>query len=273
MQDQGDRPARPGRPSLISSAPQPEPERQRILSSLDGKPAPAGAAARSAPRADDKGGKPGALVWGGVGLGAIAIAAGLYSLLGSNAPDEPPPVLVATAPATTAAAVPPAAAPAAAPVVPTPGPVAAAEPAAAPSAAAELHDTPDPVAANPLADMAPAPVKSVAKKDHLTQALEKPSKEKAREHKLAENKKPVPKKPKEKAPAKAAPKPVDNDVTLLAALMAHMEPRQKKATPAEQLKICKQYNAAGEEQCRAHLCATDARKEPECKSAKTASNI
>lgn len=260
LQDQGDRPARPGRPSLISSAPQAEPERQRILSSLDGKPATPNAAAPA--------GKPVALVWGGVAIGALAIAAGLYSLLGDTA-GEPAPTLIAAAPvAATPVSTPPAPAPVSVPVA---APVAA-EPVPAPSTAATLHDTADAAASNPLADMAPPPPKTSAKKDHLTQALEKPSKDKAREHKVAENKKPVVKKPREKAPTQAVPKPADNDVTLLAALMAHMEPRGKKATPAEQLKICKQYNAAGEQQCRARLCATDARKEPECKPAKTASN-
>jgi len=77
------------------------------------------------------------------------------------------------------------------------------------------------------------------------------------------------------APAKAAPKPKparqraqsepDSDVLLLAALIGHMEPRNKKATLGERLDACKRYNSAGEEQCRARVCSAAERKEPACK--------
>ncbi|MFS2215966.1 hypothetical protein ACCD08_15795 [Telluria sp. Tellsp104] len=57
----------------------------------------------------------------------------------------------------------------------------------------------------------------------------------------------------------------DSDVVLLAALIGHMEPKRGKATPAEQLASCRRYNAAGEEQCRARVCAAAGPKEPACK--------
>jgi hypothetical protein len=57
----------------------------------------------------------------------------------------------------------------------------------------------------------------------------------------------------------------DSDVVLLAALVSHIEPKKGKATPAEQLEACRRYNAAGEAQCRARVCASADRKEAGCR--------
>ena len=62
----------------------------------------------------------------------------------------------------------------------------------------------------------------------------------------------------------------DSDVVLLAALMSHMEPANRKATPAQQLEACRRYNAAGEAQCRARVCEKAGRKEAACKRAPVA---
>jgi hypothetical protein len=265
LQEQGDRPARPGRPSLIAPGGNAEPARQ-ILSSLDAKPAARSAPARKTSRT---------LLWGGLGAATIAVAAGLYSFSGHESDDT----AVALASAPTPAATPRVAA---SPVAPAPAPA----PAALPTAA-EVRDVPEaapPAAPQPsVSEVLTAPskpaAKPAAKKDQLTQALERPARKHEAEHKAdskpehksehksepkAENKKAERKKNTDK-PAKAAPNQTDSDAALLAALMTHV--RGKKATPAEQLKICKQYNAAGEAQCRERLCASVASKEPACKTA------
>lgn len=286
MQDQGDPPARPGRPSLLSSGPQAEPERQRILSSLEGaaRPAAAPAPARRKGRA---------ATWAGIGVAGAALAAAVV-LLAPGDDREAAPVRIAASAAPRAAAV--AEAPAtAAPAAPTAPALAPAAPApavpvpAAPtpvSPAAVLRDAPDsdPAAhANPLAELAPArPAPHKDHKDHkdqLTRALEKPADkgiekdaekdrahaQKARERKaeqarLAQNKAAG----KEKAAKKRAASEPDSDVLLLSALMAHMQPKDRKATPAQQLETCKRYNAAGEEQCRARVCLSTGAAEPAC---------
>ncbi|TWI43961.1 hypothetical protein IP92_04479 [Pseudoduganella flava] len=275
LQEQGDRPARPGRPSLIAPGGNAEPARQ-ILSSLDAKPAAKSAPARKTSRT---------LLWGGLGAATIAVAAGLFTLSGRESDDTT--VALASAPA-------PAAAPrvAAAPVAPAPTPV----PTPAPvSDAAVVRDALEATPAAPqpsVTEVLAAPSKPAAKKDQLTQALERPAQKKAAESKAeskpehkpehkaerstehkaesrseskAENKKAERKKTAADKPAKAAPNQADSDAALLAALMTHV--RGKKSTPAEQLKICKQYNAAGEAQCRERLCASVASKEPACKTA------
>ncbi|MCU6499141.1 hypothetical protein LPN04_15190 [Rugamonas sp. A1-17] len=281
MQRQDDRPSKGGRPSLLSSEQQVEAERQRILNTLDSKPkaaAPAKAATKPA------GKRSGLLVWGAAGAGVLAIVGGTLFWM-SNTPDEDSlPLAVAAAPAAPVT-------PAAAPPVPAESEVSTAailEDAAAssPSAEGKLPS---------LKEMLVAPAKPASGRDELKQALEqpqaKPQQVAKAEHKpvhkaerKAEHKperKPDNVKLAQKAQAKEKEKEKskpDNDVTLITALMAHLQTRppvKKTSTPADQLKTCKQYNAAGEEQCRARLCAADAKKEPECKAApaaKTASN-
>jgi hypothetical protein len=102
----------------------------------------------------------------------------------------------------------------------------------------------------------------------LTAALEKPHKP---EHKKVEKAAPKQTQVAKKTDAKPKPKAAqpDSDVTLLAALMTHVQssktPSKEPSTPAYQLKQCSRMNEAGAAQCRAHLCATTASKEPECK--------
>lgn len=273
MQEEGDRPVRPGRPSLLSTGPQAEPERQRILSSLDGTGAkPAGkpaakpaAAASQAPQGRSRG-----LVWGALGLGALVVGAVVFALTSAGGDTEP---VLASAPAQH---VPDHAAVAAPTTPPAPAaPVAAQAEAAgandaAPLAALTASATPEPstaailndvaeAPANPLADMAPPPRHAVAKK---ADAKEKPGRKaeaKAEQPRLAQQK------AKEKSPSRPARSAADSDVVLLSALMAHIQPANRKATPAEQLKVCKQYNAAGEAQCRVRVCEAAGLKEPACK--------
>jgi hypothetical protein len=156
--------------------------------------------------------------------------------------------------------------PAPAAPLPVPAPTPTPTPAESPKAAV-VHELPEAPSANPLADMAPSARPKDAHRDTLTRALEAPSKErvhagkaqeksphKSEQPKLAQAKareKPA----KEKTAKQRAAKEPDNDVVLLAALMSHMQPRTKKSTVAERLQTCKQYNAAGEEQCRARVCA------------------
>ena len=281
MQRQDDRPSKGGRPSLLSSEQQAEAERQRILSTLDSKPA-AAAPAKAAGKPPGK--RSGLLVWGAAGAGVLAIVGGTLVWM-SNTPDEDSlPLAVAATQAPPAAAVP-------------------ASTESEVSTAAILEDS---ASANSAAEgklpslkeMLTAPAKPASGTDELKKALERPQAkpqlvakaEHKPEHKAdhkAERKaehKPERKadnaKLAQKAPAKEKDKgkQSDNDVTLITALMAHLQTRppvKKTSTPADQLKTCKQYNAAGEEQCRARLCAADAKKEPECKAApaaKTASN-
>lgn len=267
MQEEGDRPARPGRPSLLSTGPQAEPERQRILSSLDGngaKPS-AGKPAAAAPKPAAQG-KSRGLVWGALGLGALVVGAVVFALT-STGHDAGPALAAATpdhvpAPAAQPAAPATAAAPetAGAAAVDNAAPLAALTSSATPepSTAAILNDVAEPPA-NPLADMAPPARHAVAKNGDAREKAVRKSEAKAEQARLAQQK------AKEKSSARPARREADSDVVLLAALMAHMQPTNRKATPAEQLQVCKQYNAAGEEQCRARVCEAAGRKEPACK--------
>ena len=280
MQRQDDRPSKGGRPSLLSSEQQAEAERQRILSTLDSKPT-AAAPAKAARQAPSKR-RSGLMIWGVAAAGVLAIVGGALVWM-SNTPDEDSlPVAVAAAPAP---------APAAPPVAPAESEVSTAAilEEAAPSSPPAEGKLPS------LKEMLTAPAKPASAKDELKQALERPQ---AKTHQVAKaehkpehkaerkverkpERKPDNAKLAQKAPAKdkAPAKQPDNDVTLITALMAHLQTRgpvKKTSTPAEQLKTCKQYNAAGEEQCRARLCAADAKKEPECRAApvaKTASSL
>ena len=249
MQHQGDRPVRGGRPSLLSPEEQPVQERQGILSSLDGMPGQAAAAPGPRPRSR-------ALAWGGVAAGVIAVCGALFLFGGGDERSVP-----AAAPVQVAAA-------AAAPPV---TPVALPAPAPAP-AAAVLHDEPaapvEPMT-NPLADMAPAaPRKERAARPEKSAKAEKAERKeahaKAAHAKAQERAREAAKDKKTKAKPGAV-REQDSDVVLLAALIGHMEPKRGKATPAEQLASCRRYNAAGEEQCRARVCAAAGPKEPACK--------
>jgi hypothetical protein len=247
LQHQGDRPVRHGRPSLLSPDEQAVPERQGILSSLDGMRTPAAAAQR--PRSRARG-----LAWGGAAVGAIVAGAALFM---SGADRQAPPATVAAVAAVPAVHDAPAAMP----------------------APAVLRDEPAPPAENPLADMAPpaAHGAEVRGKPRTAQAGRKEAqaaRRTAREHthdkphdkphdKLQDR--PPPKRPKARRATEA-----DSDVVLLAALVSHIEPKKGKATPAEQLEACRRYNAAGEAQCRARVCADAGRKEAACRRVQAA---
>lgn len=269
MQDHGDRPARAGRPSLLSSAAQAEADHQRILSSLDGGAAqPAGAPARAArPRARG-------WVWGGAAVAGIAAVALLLFAAHDGEEDDPVVARHVAAPVVASAAPDAAAAPAA---VKTATP-AAEEAAPAPEPEENIeHGAPaniEPAPANPLADMAPTPAhapasaaparpaRAGAHADPLTRALEsRPASRPRHEVKKAA---PAQAKPAHKPARTRAQNEPDSDVVLLAALMSHIDPRARKATLADRLHACKRYNAAGEEQCRARVCAAE-RKDPACK--------
>jgi hypothetical protein len=259
LQHQGDRPVRGGRPSLLSPEEQPVQERQGILSSLDGMPGQAAAAQGPRPRSR-------ALAWGGVAAGAIAVCGALFLFGGSDERAVPSaaPVQVAAASAAAAPAVPvtPVSLPAPAPAAPT---------------AAVLRDEPaapsEPMT-NPLADMvAPAPHKARAAKPEKSAKAEKAERKEAHAkaaHAKAQDRAREAAKDKKTKAKPGAAREQDSDVVLLAALMSHMDPKKGKATPAEQLESCRRYNAAGEEQCRARVCATAGHKEPACKRVQAA---
>jgi hypothetical protein len=131
---------------------------------------------------------------------------------------------------------------------------------------------------NPLADMvAPAPHKARAAKPEKSANAEKAERKEAHakaahakaQERAQDRAREAAKDKKTKAKPGAA-REQDSDVVLLAALMSHMDPKKGKATPAEQLESCRRYNAAGEEQCRARVCATAGHKEPACKRVQAA---
>ncbi|WEF34627.1 hypothetical protein [Pseudoduganella chitinolytica] len=285
MVSKDDRPAGGGRPSLLSTEQQGAAEGRSVLGALDGKaakpakPAKAAGPTRPAARAAAAPRKPGRglALWSALGAGVIALAGGTLAWMASVPDDE----------SVAAVAVPPAPRVAAAPA---PAPAAQSDV----STAAILQETPassaPPDKQPSLKEMLAAPsAKVAARPDPLTQALERPSskpadapkaertrpasKEKEKEKAKAEAKKKAAKdkaaKDKQKATPQPRQPPQDKDATVLAALMAHVQPNShmpKKSTPAQQLKACRQYNAAGAEQCRARLCSNIAKNERECKA-------
>jgi hypothetical protein len=237
LQHQGDRPVRVGRPSLLSPDEQAVPEQKGILSSLDGMHAPT-RAVQARPRSR-------ALAWGCGAVGAIVVGGAVFLLGGGEQ----------RAPAVAVAAV--ADVPRAAPVTPV------ALPAPAAPAPAVLRDepaAPDVPMANPLAEMA-APPAPERRKTHVAKA-EKAERKDA--HAKAAHRKAHETAQEKRAKPRAEREP-DSDVVLLAALMSHIDPASRKATPAQQLEACRRYNAAGEEQCRARVCEKAGRKEAACK--------
>jgi hypothetical protein len=254
LQHQGERPVRGGRPSLLSPDEQAVPEQKGILSSLDGMHGQPRAAQGPRPRSR-------ALAWGVAAVGVV-VAGGALFLLGGGEEARPPAVAVAAAPAVTSVAE----VPRAAPWTPV------SMPAPAASTAAVLHDEPaapalpEPAApmANPLAEMAASP----APERHKTHA-EKPERKeahaKAAHRKAHDAAQETARGGKEKRTKPRSAHEQDSDVVLLAALMSHMEPVNRKATPTQQLEACRRYNAAGEEQCRVRVCDAVGRKEAACK--------
>ena len=259
MQRDDERPPSTGRPSLLSQQPPAGAERNSILNDMEKKPARASAAAPKAkPRSK--------VVVGMVVVGALALAGGAAVWMGGEA--EPDPAFAHTAPAT--------------PVTPAP----AAAPTAEPATATIVEET---AAVSPAADntrslkemLNDTPAVPKPPRDELADALARPHVQDKPKPKLAQatehgkkadkpQAKPVRLAQKAEQPAKPKAKPApDSDVALLAALMAHVQagqPSKAPSTPAYQLKQCSLQNEAGAAQCRAHLCANAARKEPECKT-------
>jgi outer membrane biosynthesis protein TonB len=266
-----DRPAGVGRPSLLSTE-QGAADGRSVLGALDGntakaakppkpvnKPAPAGVAATRPKRGR------GLALWGSMGVGVLVLAGGALAWMASVPDDE------SVAAAEPAAVAQHAATPSAASVTNE----------SDVSTAAILNDTAAakaPAEKLPsLRDMLAAPVaKAAPRHDPLTQALEQPSPkavppqpEKPQPAQKTAKAEPKKKPAKEKPKAAPQPKPQDKDAAVLAVLMANAQPSgpiQRKSTPAQQLKSCHQYNAAGAEQCRVRLCSNIAKHEPECKA-------
>jgi hypothetical protein len=265
LQRDDERPPSIGRPSLLSKDQPAEADRINILTGLEtqaGKPARALAGAAPAAKAR------GTLVWGAAATGVLAFTAAVAVWMSSQPDTEAYAAMSAT------------------PIRPAPPPTPAEAPVAAPATATIIEET---AAVSPAVDntrslkemLNDSPEAGKAPRDELTAALERPhsvvkSKPKlaqATEHKKTEQRQAkvakVAQKSEQpvKAKTKAAP---DSDVALLAALMAHVQagqPSKAPSTPAYLLKQCGLQNEAGAAQCRAHLCANAARKEPECKSA------
>ncbi|MTV40786.1 hypothetical protein [Duganella radicis] len=248
MQGEEKRPAASGRPSLLSTEPPAEAGRASILDGLERAPAATSAAARSA-----VGRKKALLATGALTVAVLAVGVAAWLNFTPDLPLTLPP--------------------------PTEAPIAAAAPTQAPAPAAPPAATivEETAAVSPPADntrslkdmLNDTPAKP--QKDELTAALEKPhtapTKSQLAEHKKAD--KPARKPVQVAKKAETKPKtPQDSDVALLAALMTHVQsgkPSKEPSTPSYQLKQCGRMNEAGAAQCREHLCATTARKEPECK--------
>jgi hypothetical protein len=245
LQHQGDRPVRVDRPSLLSPDEQAAPERQGILSSLDGMQAQPRAAPGPRPRSR-------ALAWGFAGAGAIVAGAALF-LLNGGEERHAPAVAAAAAPSVAAVAEAPRAAPLTQVSLPEPAPPTAAVLRDEPAAPVEPEPEPAGPMPNPLADMAVPPAPEHHKAHAAKEAHAKAAHRKAHETAAAKRSK------------RHAGREQDSDVVLLAALMSHIDPANRKATPAQQLEACRRYNAAGEAQCRARVCQAAGRKEAACK--------
>ena len=273
---ESDLPRRASRPSLLSEQPPPGGSHS-ILSKLDDRPAAGGRRPVPVRRRSGR----------AAGVVALLLAAGgglAWMAAGSGPQTERP--LTMAVPAQ--AMAPPA-------VAPQPASIPVSVPAPAPethkSVAAILEDTPH------LPEPAPRPAAGKDDKDELLTLLDnpaapkaaakpaaKPAREPARltqAEKPARKDKVAPKdKEKEKAravaarkpPAKAAP-PVDTDVALLAALLAHNKkaPAPASGKAARELKRCAALGSAAEvDQCRARVCGGEAKGAPECKPPRVA---
>lgn len=285
---ESDEQRRTGRPSLLSEGPPPGDD-QGILNKLDGRAGPAKGA--HAPR---KAGKTG-MIAGLVAVVALGGSALVWSGMGDNGSGTTP---VAAAPvAAPAPALAAAVAPAVEPAAPAPEPEV--------SAATILDNVPD--AAAPVAAAAavagtaalladgkrPASTTPAApgEKDELAAFLDKadadkakrtaqkaPVKKKSEPVKLARKDKASPRNKKtavaaapKKKPATKSETPMDSDVALLAALLAH-----SKATAGPASKTATEYKRCGErgttsdaDKCRERVCEGSKAK-AECKTSKVA---
>lgn len=264
MHEREDRRTGSTRPSLLSTAQPADTERSSILGNLDSK-----SGKKSKPKQPARAGK---ARWA---IGAVALAAlGAGAAVWSGYDAGTSPAVVAAPVAAPKAAV--------APVAPVMAPAPPAEPEVSTAA---ILDEPPKEAEKPLAELfsaAPAP-KPVP--DELAKVLEKPEHSapkkdskpalkvaKAKPVRVAHKDKPktaVAAAPKKKAAPAARPEPVDSDVALLAALVAHAKahPEPRVSKTAAKLKQCATLGSVSEaDKCRERLCGGSARSKAECKS-------
>ena len=239
------------RPSLLSAAQQAEANGNRILGNLEGANGP-DKRAMGEPRGRR------IAIWTGGALAALLVLTGAAMVMGRDG----------TAPAANQAAR--ETAPVAATVAMTD---ATAEPATAAATINDEHVSPSAAAPadskKSLSDLLTAGSEPASPTDAevLTKALETPSAKRAAKPAV---KAAVAAHPKTVAPAKPHPAPAeaDSDVTLLQALVAHLDgfTGRKKAAPTAQsmLQHCKQLSGAEAEQCRARACAGGAKGDPAC---------
>lgn len=279
-----DQSRRPGRPSLLPEQPPPDASHS-ILSKLDGRPNPT----RAAPARP----RPGRAAWFAL---ALAVGGGAFAWL-TRAPGlaEQAPLPLAVAPPQHAAApLAPALAASAAPVSSSPAPALDDNV----SAAAILQDTPQlpaPAPTSPATGRAPAS----GAKDELMTLLDAPPAAKAekaaaprrevvkvarvektgrkeKEKSAARESAPARDKARavaaKKAPAAKPAAPVDTDVALLAALLAHTKkaPASAGTKAARELKRCAALGSGAADKCRERLCAGESKGAPECKAPRVA---
>jgi len=298
LHDSSERRPGSGRPSLLSPDQGPAQQDHSILSQLDGRPAPARAKPAPRPRDHQRGARLAVL---GVALASIATMGWLTFRSVSQPPDAT--LASAHAPSTMPAplpsveAAPAAAVPAATPALvlaetPKPAvirddPLAALDPPVRPPAggAKDLPQArdPEPAAArlagkDDLASLLDAPpsAATVTTAKPKPAAPDGPRKEEARKKpaadKLARNDKPrasasqgKPKTQQKPAPKKPA-QPVDTDVALLAALLAHTK-TPASGSAEDIFKRCATNATAAEVQrCRVRVCQGSAKGAAECKS-------
>ncbi len=286
MQHSDERPPTSGRPSLLSMDQQAEADRHRILSGLDSKPAGTTAGAGKSRR--------GMYTWLAAGVTVLALGAGSSLWLMSEGEKEivaagsaPLPAAASSDTATTSEAPMRGTAvdvPAAAILTDVPASAPKADTAANKQQAIDEltkmleHGMPASQAkdgtASASADAAPAAVTRPAAPAHAVKPVRPVAKAVPKKPVVlapASNVTPRPRHaavtpPKKKVEPKAAV-PVDNDVALLAALVAHSKATQPKTGTgvAAKLQQCKSLDSAAEaSQCRARICA-GAKSEAACK--------
>lgn len=260
MHEREDRRTGSTRPSLLSTEQPANTEQSSILGNLDSK-----SGKMSKPKQPARAGKARWAI-GAVALAALGAGAAVWSGYDAGAP----PAVVA--------------APVAAPKAPAP-PAVPAPPVEPEVSTAAILDEPPKDAEKPLAELfsaAPAPKPAP---DELVKVLEKPersapkkdkpalrvAKAKAEPVKVARKDKPktvVAAAPKKKPTRDVKPVPVDSDVALLAALVAHAKahPEPRASKTAAKLKQCATLGSVSEaDKCRERLCGGSARSEAECK--------
>lgn len=306
MQHSDERPPTSGRPSLLSTEQQADADRNRILGTLVGMSGPAPEAMPGKRKYSLLAGALVAVVAIGAGSAVWLSGEGEKEIvLASSAPlpaapapaaplaSEPPPIDPAPQDVSTAAilqdmpsadarpaAAPADAAPAAtdalkpaddlASLLERPAGTAAAAPALAAVVAGKAAPAPAKPAPRPAAKPAPrktVTAKAARPKAGSASAAKKPGQKSAAKTAVAAA--PA----RKKTEARPTAQQQDTDVTLLAALVAHSKATtpKKAVTPAEKLRQCKTLASVSEaDQCRARLCASSAKHEAQCKTARLA---